>query len=842
MTAPTTWAPALGETAEAYAVRIAATVAEQEAEAAETGEQASPVEALRGIIQRDVNVTVAEFKAAFASAGATAPDDWALSGYLAPRRVAPAIAARRTYTSGKGALPSPPSGCGTWTQAQQEWAIGNGGREWLIIPWIDPNGLTVGWQVRWAKDQERIEVTDVNSKGVPVAWDTHKFDFPAGRDKSVTGRLVDSLHIDDGAPVLAVIESPVRADSLASQIPTGHLSIVAVGGITMAYEGRSNPNNPGDHLPRLSPDIIKALGGVEGRHVLWIPDNDHTLNPICNLATQQTIESLLDAGAEWVGVVDVPESVRHPRSGREIRLDEGAGVDDLAAVMDEVLPGAQWLGPLLADSTEGTEYVRLYPRMGTNDVQGLAEVVADRLADLGSHRFLGDGKGDGTHYDYSGGFWGVDHAEASVTIEATGCANRVFGSGKDGTKREREVARRNITAAVRRAPQTVRGRDDLITPEALWEPRTWAEHLPTPSGILDVAALTMHPHTPEAMNLGVTTVSWVKGAQNDDWDKFRADLFVTEARDDDDDVIVDEAKEAVWVHDADKERMVQECLGAALLGKTYDTGLFLLGAGGSGISTLVGAFVGVLPTAYVGSLSSAELTGKENQFVLSSIPFARFAEIGEFGPNDMLNDKLWKLISQDASQLPIEPKFGDKYQAFPRTTTVSTTNHLPGVSAAAGQDNSLRRRACIAKFTRIVKKPDSSLQDRLATPGAKAAILAWAVEGAHRFLNSETRKPFRSEESDGLVDEWVTDHDRLARFIEDKLRASPVDYVERGDVFDAYISWCEENVIEPRWRLEKSNLIKRMERRTAFGSSDSNGNRRNVNGTTQRGWRGWRIV
>lgn len=221
------------------------------------------------------------------------------------------------------------------------------------------------------------------------------------------------MHIIDTAVTLAIIESPVRADSLASVAP-GLMSVAAVGGITMAYEGKSNPNNPSDFLPRLSPDVISTLGGVDGRTAVFIPDSDHRTNPACNQAAQQTVETLLEAGAAWAGVVDVPDTITHPRSGRVVSLGDGAGLDDYAAKRDEMMPGTQWLGPLLANAIEGTEYIAQFPAF-ENDVQGLAEVVADRLARDGRYKYIATGRADGVWHRFNGQRWGIDIAEAGAT-------------------------------------------------------------------------------------------------------------------------------------------------------------------------------------------------------------------------------------------------------------------------------------------------------------------------------------------------------------------------------------------------------------------------------------------
>ena len=785
----------------------------------------SPVQDLRGVEQATPDTSPAAYKAAFAAAGLNGLDDWAVD-YLRKRSVAPEIAARRGYRSGIGNLPNPDdSQIGRWTNAQVNWATSGGpdGRRWLLIPWRDTIG-ECGWQLRWQEPREERIGDDVS---------LHKFDFPAARARGLSARLVDSMHVCD-AEVLAIIESPVRADCLASIAP-GVVSVVAVGGITMAYEGKSNGDNPRDWTPRLSHDVAHALGGVEGRHVLWLPDSDHDSNPDCNRATQQTVESLLDEGAAWVGVVDVPEVLTHPRSGRAVPLGKGAGLDDLAAAAREVIPDAQWLGPLLADAIDGDEYVDRYPGKPSDKV-GLAEATAIMLARAGTFAAVAsDKKGAVVVHHYACGHWGVDLAEAAATIVATDCANRMLGTDKSSTAKARQTARNHVREAVSGAFRTPLGKERLVVQEAQWEPREWAEYVPTPSGLLHPETLGLLPHRPEAMNLGVLTVDYKPGARSEAWEQFfrEFNVFDNGRRDADGRV--------VWEYDEDNARMLQQIAGAALMARCFDTALFLVGAGGSGISTFVGALSGLFPPIYLGALSADELAGKGNQFVLSGVHLARLTEINEFKHSDRLSEALFKQITQDNSRVSVEPKYGDKFLSPVRSTLIGSTNHMPGCSPVAGQDNSLRRRVCMSEHLRVVTSPDSSLADRLATREAREAILAWAAAGAHAFLNSPERKPYRSARSQAAVEDWLANHDRLGHFIESCLMEQAGAYLERGAAFDAYVTWCERSHIPAMGRMDATKFFRAMEDRAGFGPSDALGNKKQVDGKWCRGWSNWRL-
>ncbi|WP_185996145.1 phage/plasmid primase, P4 family [Nocardioides campestrisoli] len=799
-----------------------------------------PIEALRHMKQRTVETSRKAYDAVFAARGLAPLEEWAWK-YLAARNITGEVAAARGYVTGRGMLPHLDEGLGKWTNKQQQWATSDeDGKRWLGIPWLDAYHNIVAWQVRWHDKDMRVEI-HATEKGEEK--DFKKFDFPIPDGES---RLVDAMHQSDDAAVMLIIESPVRADCIASTVIdlSKWLSVVAVGGITMAYEGKGNDANPSDVLGRLSPAMTEALGGdLQDKHVLWAPDADHAYNWQCNNATQSTVESLLDEGVAYSGVVDVPQSLVHPRSGRVHAMPDGAGLDDVARHMDAILPGEQWLGPLLADAIEGTDYIAMYPRTDIIDTPALAEALASTLARNGVYKFVPTGKKEGLYYTFDQGFWGIDVAEARVTVEGTGVANRVFDrSSKAATAKARIKARTLIKPAVAMAVQTEVGLEHIMVHEGDWEPREYSNYLPTPDGLLNLETLELTPHAPEARNLGVTPMSYKPGATHPDWDKFCAEFFVKKAIDSNGDDVLDENGEQVWEHDADLERMMQQAAGAALHARCFDTAYIMVGAGGAGMSTFTGALQGILPTIYQGALSSEELTGKDNNFVLSSVYMSRMTAVSEFRPGDLLNEGLFKKITQDNGKVSVEAKYGDKFLSIVRPTLFADTNHLPRVSAKAGGDNSLRRRLTVTKYGRIVKNPDKQLGTRLGSKEAREAILAWAIRGAWQIHNEEGGSPYRSPASDAAVEEWLTDYDRLGKFVEDALEVDVNGYAERGAVYEAYEAWCDAERMDTKWRMERSVFYSALTSRKGFGVSDKNGNRRVINGVTVRGWKGWKVL
>ncbi|TIC82201.1 hypothetical protein E8D34_17095 [Nocardioides sp. GY 10113] len=788
-----------------------------------------PIAALRTLRQREPDCSDAAYDAAFRVAALPSLAPWAVR-YLAQRRVAANIAARRGYLSGTGDLPAVPDGLGRWTNAQIAWAATAGGRSWLLIPWRDAAGNQVGSQIRWEVPREEMDPESGEIAKV------HKFDFPAARATSTMDRLVDGLHAVDHSRPPAIIESPVRADSLASL--TDALNIVAVGGITMAYEGKSNPNNPLEYFPRLSPDVDRALGGVEGRHLLWIPDSDHEDNPGSNVATQRTIESGLDQGAGSVRVVHVPRTVRHPRSGRIEDLGSGAGLDDYAAAMAEVEPGTDWLGPLLADAVEGLTYIERWAHHPNDDAGRAARVAVE--ANGQGLIFLDLGR-SGQWWRHNGRHFESDPGENLVLSVAEMCAGRILGKDKESTRKMRTAARgatqlRNAVSLAKRDRRLHRLPDQ-------WEPADWKHTFPSADGLIDLATGEILPHTPRAMNLHCSEVRYVPDATHADWTDFCRDFFTVERRLD--------SGDPSWTYDEDFERMAQLAWSTVLMACNHDTAIVAHGAGGCGISTAADLITSVLPAGYKGALNKrAILDGKDggNQFSFAAIRYRRALIIGETNAGERLDEGKFKLLSQDAEPIEIERKGIDPETIRITGTPYLGTNYLPAVGALAGENEALRRRVVFCRHSRkIDRRVEGARLDRLREdPSAKEAILAWLVDGARQLI-ANGGEISRTDDSTRRLEAWLNSGDRLGEFLKDwtrpvpatdALHGDPDTIITRGEMWMLYTRWCDDQHIPEGRRIQSKNgLVKKVNERAEYGDSATMRNR-----AGSHGWRNWLAV
>jgi len=769
----------------------------------------NPVEALRALQQRTPDCSTAAYLAAADAAGVELVQDEAarahLLGYLSARMVSPEIAMRAIegqgrYFGGRGALPEPPLELGHWTEKQRTWATGGSGRSWLVIQWADEFGRLTAWQLRWAKGEEREEdVSPEGSKEPEI--ETHKFDFPAGRDTEDRDRLVDGLHANDNAEVAVIIESPVRGDALASLLPPdADISIVAVGGITMAYEGKANPNNPSDILPRLSPDVLDAINYVHGRYVLWCPDADHAYNKPSNDASQITVESLLDCGAKWAGVVCVPEELRHPRSGRVIRLDDGAGLDDLARAYSELMPDAQWLGPLLADATEATEYVRRW-RQYADDASGYADRLADWAVDSGVHLFVTDPQAKtGDYWHWNARNWQIDGSRRAITGLAREAANTAFGDSKTQTRKLRKLqrSRLSISSAVDLAITDDRLNEDV----SLWEPLAIALLFPVREGVLDLATGTLLPHDPARRFVASSNVSW-KGLnyRHPLWNAHRKKLFVY--RDSD----------GQWTRAVDLERLAQELLGVALMGRICDVFSLWIGEGGCGIGTTLSACMDVMGS-YGGAVKARDLVGDGNQFSLSQLIYKRGAISGEVADRHRIDGANLKSAAQDGEEQDRERKNKDSRNYRNTCSLFIPGNGYPKVDLTDADTNGLRRRARILEFTRVI--PDAEkiaagdIQAALRQPDVQSAILAWMARGAKRVIDNGL-EVCHTTASDHHVAMWIDGRDRLSLFLSECVtEGTSTDMVVDRLLYARYLAWADDNAIPAGHRTQRYGFTARL--------------------------------
>jgi phage/plasmid-associated DNA primase len=96
-------------------------------------------------------------------------------------------------------------------------------------------------------------------------------------------------------------------------------------------------------------------------------------------------------------------------------------------------------------------------------------------------------------------------------------------------------------------------------------------------------------------------------------------------------------------------------------------------------------------------------------------------------------------------------------------------------------------------LTNKPEKPDITLKTYLADPeGALPAVLAWAVEGAVKYLSSSQTDPLGwCSVVKEAHDSYKKNEDRIGAFLEEGAREAPGENLNVGDLFRMYRLWSE---------------------------------------------------
>jgi putative DNA primase/helicase len=129
----------------------------------------------------------------------------------------------------------------------------------------------------------------------------------------------------------------------------------------------------------------------------------------------------------------------------------------------------------------------------------------------------------------------------------------------------------------------------------------------------------------------------------------------------------------------------------------------------------------------------------------------------------------------------------------PSHTLIMVTNHLPIVS---GDDPAVWRRLIVVPFDVVIDDDavDVELPDRLATPDARAAVLAWVWQGWLDYQKYGLQPPGAVVQR---TEKYKAESDQIGNFINDACMVLPHAHTRAGDLFHAWQKWCSENGVDP---------------------------------------------
>jgi putative DNA primase/helicase len=253
--------------------------------------------------------------------------------------------------------------------------------------------------------------------------------------------------------------------------------------------------------------------------------------------------------------------------------------------------------------------------------------------------------------------------------------------------------------------------------------------------------------------------------------------------------------------DKELQDWIQRAVGYTLTGKKDQDVLFMVyGPPGSGKNTFVEAIVKALGTQqYSWPMDSSILadnggsSSNTDLYHWAELRGKRMVWVDELPESERLKENAVKKLtgsSEISARSPGEKPFTFNAQA----KLWITTNHRPTIN-----DEAMWRRIRAIPWSHVPEKPNPGLKEFLFDPnGGLPGVLAWAVEGAIKYLNSSA--------NDALG--WCTavaeasskyreNEDRIGLFLNEQVKDNVGASLLIKEIYVSYRRWCEDRGERP---------------------------------------------
>jgi putative DNA primase/helicase len=437
------------------------------------------------------------------------------------------------------------------------------------------------------------------------------------------------------------------------------------------------------------------------------------------------------------------------------------------------------------------------------DADAIAEEDGGRpgfrtLTDTGNGRRLVDTYGSAIRYTaglgwfhWNGTYWKPDIEDLDMNELAKRLAPIIAGEvanfpASDDTQRQALVtwakkAKSNtaISAAIKSANSDPR----VVVGVEQWD---GADHLlGVANGVIDLKTGELLKGRPDLYITKRAKVSYTPGLRNVRWEQF-----------------LDYATGG----DKELQEWIQRAVGYTLTGLSNQDVLFLVyGPSGSGKNTFVETIVEALGTDdYAGTLPSDSLAAgngngnnSSQQYYLAELRGKRMIWVDELPESEKINENQIKQMTGSSTIQGRSP--GEKPFTFKAQGKLwITTNHRPIIN-----DDAMWRRLRPIPWIHKAETPDPNLKAYLADPeGGLPAVLAWAVEGAIRYLGSSAKDPLgwcsAVLEASSI---YRKNEDRLGLFLDEETTEGEGSSVLVKKLFGTYRIWSEERGERPMTQI-----------------------------------------
>jgi putative DNA primase/helicase len=257
--------------------------------------------------------------------------------------------------------------------------------------------------------------------------------------------------------------------------------------------------------------------------------------------------------------------------------------------------------------------------------------------------------------------------------------------------------------------------------------------------------------------------------------------------------------------DKELQDWIQRAVGYTLTGLNNQDLMFLVyGPPGSGKNTFVEAIVKALGTQqYSWPLDSSILA--DNGGATSSTDLYHWAElrgkrmvwVDELPESERIKENSIKKLtgsSEISARSPGEKPFTFKAQA----KLWVTTNHRPMIT-----DDAMWRRIRPIPWSKVPESSDPDLKAYLFdAEGGLPAVLAWAVEGAIKYLGSSARDPLGwCTAVAEAADMYRKNEDRLGMFLNEEMKQVEGSTTRVKEVYAVYRVWSDERGERPMTQI-----------------------------------------
>ena len=471
-------------------------------------------------------------------------------------------------------------------------------------------------------------------------------------------------------------------------------------------------------------------------------------------------------------------------------------------IPNESLPGT--IGGALKDAAHSGMSIGDAFRMGNVDVPKDPDALSEEeggtpgrrsLSDIGNGRRLVDSFGNAVRYTagigwfiWDGNYWRPDVEDLGMKelakrippIIASEVLNYEDQDKKNEVLKWANQAKSNsrINATIESAVSDER----IVLPVEAWDGSIYL--LGVQNGVIDLRTGELIKGQP---NLHITKrapVAYTQGMKNVRWEQF-----------------IDYATGG----DKELQSWIQLAVGYTLTGlNTQDVMFLVYGPPGSGKNTFVEAVVKAVGTQqYSWPLDSSILA--QGDGMSSSTDLYHWAElrgkrmvwVDELPESERLKENSVKKLtgsSEISARSPGEKPFTFNSQA----KLWVTTNHRPMIN-----DDAMWRRIRPIPWSHVPEVADPDLKAYLFDPeGALPAILAWAVEGAIKYLSSSQRDPLGwCTAVKEAADIYRKNEDRIAMFLEEETRESEGTALPVKSLYAVYRMWSDERGEKPMTQI-----------------------------------------